>query len=150
MSVPTTENRAAFHLQAESNAPHPLLDARQLYTSIDVSTPTGKAVAMKAFGDSDFDSEDVINQEIAISDVLLQVIELVDTKTGEIGEHVRSVLISPQGETFGFVSKGVYSCVKGMAAVYGYPPWQPPIKLKVIQRATRNKGSVLLLQPVID
>lgn len=116
------------------------------YCSFDISTPDGKARLFNAMSSPDERIADHINEEIVISDVYAEMVDITDEKTGEITSAPRLILINPEGVSFVAVSTGVYGDVKRLLQIFGAPStWAAPIKVKVKQVAIK-KGSMLKLQ----
>lgn len=84
----------------------------------------------------------MINQDIPVTDVLIEVTEIVNDETGEIATVPRVVLIDDKGKTYQAVSLGMFNAVKNAITVFGYPTWEPPLVFTIKQKPVRN-GSML-------
>ena len=66
-------------------------------------------------------------------------------ETGEAQVCPRIVLISDDGTTYVTISKGVYNSLKNLCAIIGTPEtWKAPVKVKVIQRAIKERKMLSL------
>lgn len=118
------------------------------YCSFDISTQDGKARLFNAMSNPDERIAEHINEEIIISDVYAEMVDITDEKTGEITSAPRLILINPEGVSYVAVSTGVYGDVKRLLQIFGEPSsWEKPIRVKVKQVPIK-KGSMLKLQLV--
>lgn len=85
-----------------------------------------------------------INQKIAIRDVLMEGLELVNEETGELERVPRIVLIDDKGEAYQAVSKGIYNSLRNLVKAFGAPTWEPALVVTVKQQPTKS-GSMLTL-----
>ena len=60
----------------------------------------------------------------------------------------RTVLISDKGVNYAAVSEGVISSIEQISSLYGPPPWDPPLKLKLIEKQTRRGYRTYRLIPL--
>lgn len=84
----------------------------------------------------------MINQDIPVTDVLIEVTEIVNDETGDVSTVPRVVLIDDKGKTYQAVSLGMFNAVKNAITVFGAPTWQPPLVFTIKQKPVRN-GSML-------
>ena len=116
------------------------------YCSFDTSTNDGKARLFNAMSKPDERIADHINEEVTISDLYAEMIDITDDKTGEITTAPRIIIIDPNGISYAAVSTGVYGDIKRILQIFGEPStWAAPIKVKVKQVPVK-KGSMLKLQ----
>ena len=116
------------------------------YCSFDTSTPEGKAKLFNAMTNPDERIAAHINEEIEISELYAEMMDLTDEDTGEVTAAPRVILINPAGVSFVAVSVGVYGDVKRLIQIFGEPAsWTAPIRVKVKQVPIK-KGSMLKLQ----
>lgn len=92
--------------------------------------------------------DDMVGQNIKISDVILQPVELADEETGECYTGTRIVLISPEGTAYSTVSKGIETNMKNLFAIIGEPTWKPALEMKVVRKPARNGYKFLSLETV--
>ena len=124
--------------------------ALQIWTSLDPTTPEGKAaIVMHMQGESSTPASDAINSVIAVRHVLAHRIEMLDEKTGELIEADRIVLIDDAGESIACVSTGVRRSLQLIVSLYGAPPYDPPMQLRLTQKQTRKGRRTFQLSPVI-
>ena len=84
----------------------------------------------------------MINQDIAVTDVLIEIAEIANEETNEVSTVPRVVLIDDKGKTYQAVSLGMFNAVKNAITVFGMPTWEPPLVFTIKQKPVRN-GSML-------
>lgn len=107
---------------------------RQVYTSLSRETPQQRKAFVKALNSCTARIANKMDETITVSDILLHRVEMASDDDGEVKELVRSVLISPSGDTYEACSKGVYNALAALFHMYGMPPWNPPLLLTFEQR----------------
>lgn len=119
------------------------------YTSINANSFEEKARIYNATSNPDKHIKECIGDVIEIKDVCLDSVEIVDEKTGEIFNGVRTVIITPDNTTYVATSCGVVTSLKGIFKMFGTPDmWEKPIKVKIKQSTTRSGNSVLTFEIV--
>lgn len=111
------------------------------YCSIVAETNEDKAKIYNAMNNPDKRLKDCINEVIALTDVYVETVECTSETTGETIACPRVVLIDEDGIGYQAVSKGIFSALKKLFAIYGEPTkWDEPINVKVrqISNGTRN------------
>ena len=108
--------------------------------------PTGNrkedARIFSALNNPEFRLANYINKKIAVTDVLIEIRELVNEESGEIETAPRVVLIDEDGKAYQAVSKGIFNAVKNAYQVFGAAPWNPALEIEVKQVPV-GKGSML-------
>lgn len=82
--------------------------------------------------------EDMVGKVIAITDVVIQPVEMTDNATGEVRGMNRIVLICEDGKAYGCTSSGVETSIKNLFGIVGMPPWNPAIKMVPTKQQGRN------------
>jgi len=85
---------------------------------------------------------------LEIVNVAAHPVTLVDETTGEVNEALRTILIDKDGKNFDAVSQGVASSLQKIFAIVGPAPFDPPLKLKVVQQKTRKGYKVNTIELV--
>lgn len=81
-----------------------------------------------------------LNKPIDLVDVVVQVIEMADEQTGELGDVPRTILIAADGKAYHAISRGVFRAVENILGILGSPnTWENPVKVKVLQEGTGNR-----------
>lgn len=93
-------------------------------------------------------AEDVIGQEILVTDVLLKGVQIADKQSGEVHDCILCLLIPPSGDAVQCVSWGVVGSLETIAAFFGRPPWKPALVCKLSQLRTKGKMMVYQLEMV--
>lgn len=153
----------AFAIQQHEQSPAPVArapkplnirldspDAVNIFTTIDISTPKGKALLVRTMSKPDLRVEELIGTEIAIVGIVAQAVMLTDEKTGEEVEAPRIGLILADGNTAGATSQGVLASCKTLAALYGLPSDDNPWTVTVRQVPTRKGYRTFELLPVVE
>lgn len=130
---------------------NPFGEAVNMRASFPIDTPEGRALASKCMGKSDFSGEEAMGQTWDVAHVFCHQVELADAETGQVADAVRTVLVDPAGATLAFCSQGVFKSLAQLAALRGGPPpWDPPLRIKIVQQRTRKKFLVYTLQMTPD
>lgn len=100
-----------------------------------------------ALNNPEYRVADFINKKIAVTDVLVEIRELLNEESGEIETAPRVVLIDEDGKAYQAVSKGIFNAVKNAYQVFGAAPWEPALEIEIKQVAV-GKGSMLTFDVV--
>ena len=84
---------------------------------------------------------DSLGEPFDVEHVLTQAIDVVSESTGEVVPSIRVVLIGPDGTMKGCVSEYAWKSLQsiGSAALFGPPPWKPPLRLVCVQHTSSRK-----------
>lgn len=116
----------------------------------DDGTRKSKIVIYNAISNPQHNLAELINSEIAIVDVIVHDVELVDDETGELVQTKRVILIDVKGETYVAVSQGIVNSIYKLMAIIGQPSWKDePVIVKVKQVKTRNGNNKVLTLELI-
>ena len=115
--------------------------------SIDNSTREGAKKIYNAMNNPSGKVSDLINKRIAVSDVLIEIRELLNEETGEIARVPRTVLIAPDGTGYQATSVGIFNAVRTAFNAFGPAPWEPALKILIKQKPVA-KGSMLTFDVV--
>lgn len=114
-------------------------------------TPTGNrkedARIFSALNNPEYRIANFINKKIAVTDVLVEIRELLNEESGEIETAPRVVLIDEDGKAYQAVSKGIFNAVQNAYRVFGAAPWEPALEIEIKQVAV-GKGSMLTFDVV--
>lgn len=92
---------------------------------------------------------EMINLEFNVSKIIHTTATLLNEDTGEMEEKPRVVLFDENLESYASISTGVVNCVNNIESIYGTcDTWPDPIRVKVIQKETRNGNKTILLEIV--
>lgn len=64
------------------------------------------------------------------------------------GETAPYSCIDVNGETYGCVSRGVFSAIRKLVGLLGCPPWDNGVDLKIKQISTKNGRKMLTFEMV--
>lgn len=119
-------------------------DAGTTFCSIEISPNDRKSAAkvFDALNNPTYQVADYINKSIEVSNVLLEVAEIVNEDTGEVTRAPRVVLIDAQGNSYQAVSIGMFNAVKNAFRCFGPAPWEPALVFDIKQKPVKN-GSML-------
>ena len=112
----------------------------QMYCSIrDDGTMKSKARIFNSINSPDKRISDCIGETISLANIVAHPIQLVDENSGELIETMRMVLVDDQGTSYEAVSTGIVNAVARILQIFGQPDtWTAPIKVKPVQKGTRN------------
>ena len=108
-------------------------NARPSFCSFVPETKEARAKLYRAMTNPEHKISDCINQEIALQDVFVELVDVTNTETGEVSRVPRCVLFAADGQTYAATSSGIYTALKRLAMVYGAPHWEDPIPVVIRQ-----------------
>lgn len=146
-------NEKELNLPIESNEENiikELTGERNIqYCSFKPENENDQITLYKALNSDGNALSDMINMTISLKHVFCEIIEIVDQKTGELKKVPRCVIIDEKGESYGCISKGVFSSLKRMFQIFGTPDtWEKPKKVKIVQ-VTRGTNKMLSLEMAV-
>lgn len=104
-------------------------------------------VIYNAMNNPQFKVSDYINKKITVENFLVEIQDIINEGTGEYDRVPRIVLISPEGESYVAVSKGIFNSIRNAYQAFGPAPWKGGITFEVKQLQVKN-GSMLTLDIV--
>ena len=118
---------------------------QNVYCSKVAETEKEKKELFNALESCDALLNDCVGQEINIKDIYVEEKQVVDETTGELKNKYRTILFDENGQTYATGSYGIYNVIKKLISIYGYPTWNPSIKVKVSKKPIGNGKSRLTL-----
>ena len=116
-------------------------------TSLNLDLPESREMIYKArYGDIP-DSKDFINVEFELADYIMHPATRTDERTGEVQAWIRAVLINKDGEMISCGSWGVVDSLRDLSQLFSPPPWNPPIKVRLMARSIGNGRSFHYIVP---
>lgn len=92
---------------------------------------------------------DHLGEEFLLSNIIQQPTESLNEETGAVEEYTRTTLITPDGQAFSAGSDGIAGSVDNLLAAFGEPStWAEPLRVKVIERKSRNKRTFFSIEVV--
>lgn len=107
------------------------------YCSMQADTQADRLAIYDAVSNSE-SLDNMVGKVIAITDVVVQPVEMTDNATGEVRDMNRIVLICEDGKAYGCTSSGVETSIKNLFGIVGMPPWSPAIKMVPTKQQGRN------------
>ena len=104
-----------------------------IYSSFVAESNDDKAKLYNALNSPEVRIADHIGKEINVKDVIIEPVEIVDEKTGEVRTTPRVTLIDVNGHTYTATSYGIYNSLKRIFGLYGSPTWEEGIPVRVRQ-----------------
>ena len=104
-----------------------------IYSSFVAESNNDKAKLYNALNSPEVRIADHIGKEINVKDVIIEPVEIVDEKTGEVRTTPRVTLIDVNGHTYTATSYGIYNSLKRIFGLYGSPTWEDGIPVRVRQ-----------------
>lgn len=112
----------------------------QMYCSIrDDGSMVSKARIFNSINSPDKRISDCIGEVINLANIVAHPIQLIDENSGELIEAMRMVLVDDKGTSYEAVSTGIVNAVARILQIFGQPEtWAAPIRVKPVQKGTRN------------
>ena len=95
-------------------------------------------------------AEDILGQTIDIRHVMFHPVQVIDAEDGEIATMIRTVIMTPGLDAFGFVSQGVATSMMQLYKLFDGKPFNPPVSLQISQKTTRHGRRVYVVDPIMD
>ena len=112
----------------------------QPYCSMKVTDEKTASMLFKAMNNPDESLANHINENLDITNIFIQPVDMVNQETGEVMGQPRIVLFDKDGKTYVSISKGIYNALKNMCAIVGTPEtWKAPVTIKVTQRQVKER-----------
>jgi len=92
----------------------------QMYTSVKGVDKVAKLKVLDAITNSE-PLADHLRESFNLTDFVIQVIQMADEKTGEIGNVPRIILITDDGKAYHAISSGVLQSLRNFVGVLGEP-----------------------------
>lgn len=94
----------------------------------------------KAYGETDLKPDQLIGREFQIKWALVRPSQVLDKETGELYSYDRVILYDETGTCVHFGSAGVVQSLAVLVACHGAGPWEPPLRVRLVQSSTRSGG----------
>jgi hypothetical protein len=115
-------------------------------TTIDMTTSEGQDRVFDALTST----EPLVNhleEDIALTDIVFQGVELTSKETGEIIPATRTVLVDADGNCYSTVSGPVISALRTLIDIKGQPrDWKSPQHITVVERRSNNNNRFYSLE----
>lgn len=118
-----------------------------MFTSMSAETVDEKKALFNAMNNPQKRVADMIGKEIAIRDVFVESVDMVNEETGEVTIAPRIVLVDTKGVSYQCVSTGIFSALKKLFQIFGMPTWENGIKTEVAQ-IQKGKRNILTLRVI--
>ena len=90
---------------------------------------------------------DHLGEEFHLVHIIQQPTESLNENTGVVEEYTRTTLITADGTAFSAGSDGIAGSVDNLLAAFGEPSeWVEPLRVKVIERKSRNKRTFFSIE----
>ena len=77
---------------------------------------------------------DLNGKPFSITDMVIESVEFVNEKTGEVDQAVRTIFITPDNEAYQAFSGPVFNAAKRILTLLGDPSdWPAPLKVRVVE-----------------
>lgn len=111
-------------------------------------TPTERAAVCRAtVGGGEHSLSDVVGETLQVSIGLIHEIEEIGPD-GQPLSSKRLALVLADGAVVGSTSRSAIASFDKIRSVYGLPPYEPPITLRVVSVRTKKGRDALLLHPM--
>lgn len=93
--------------------------------------------------------DDILNIPFDLKDVIIHPVQIVDNKTGEVEDVLRTVLIDKDGSSYEGVTMGILTSLKRIFDIFGRPEtWEEPLTVKLVKRDTKNGNKMTTIELV--
>lgn len=120
------------------------------YTSIDIEKRSGRKIIMQCISGQCERLRDKINQQITVSDLFCQEVEIDREDSQGKVRCPRVVLITPDAEMYETVSVGVSRDVAAITWMYGPPPWDPPVVVVPRTKTIGKSGKSVMYLEIVE
>jgi len=122
--------------------------ANSMRTSLPMHSSEDRLQVYAIFESECLKSDDVIGQEITISDYIARPCMIPHKQTGELITAIRVLFLRPGALPVAFVSRAAVDFIRDTANLKdGGPAWEPPITVRVKQSPCRG-GRTFKFLPV--
>lgn len=122
--------------------------AAAFYTSIKGNDFESKKLIAKAQAGSE-PLADNLNKEIALRNIIVQAVEIIDDETGEVNAAPRVTLITEDGKAFHATSDGLVSAIRNIMATLGEPDtWPEAVPVVATEKRGRRGFRYMTLELV--
>jgi hypothetical protein len=119
---------------------------KRVMTDLNISGRAGLPLLTKIHGQADFTASSIGDTPFPLYGYYAHMVELRDTRTGEVKDSVRLVLVDENHITLSFVSYGAIDSLDLIRCCMGDGPFDPPLPLLVKEQQTRSGGNILRLE----
>ena len=147
-------DQPAREVQVDNNIaakwlPSHIREAFSVETSLPAVTAADRSAVLSVIEGETQSGESLVGEVIHLGHYVLHPVTLVDQITGEEVTAVRTILPQPDGGAVAFVSLGIIKSLGRIAwAVGKSPPYDPPLRVKLVSRGTGNGRRTYKLVPV--
>jgi hypothetical protein len=122
-----------------------------VHTTLPVDTENDRRRVIDLLEGECLEGGSMIGSTMEVSDYIIHEVTKTDEETGEVVTFPRSIFIQPDGTAVSFGSDGVLKSLARLCWMRGTtPPFNPPIKVKITQRALKGGRRTFKLLPVGD
>lgn len=89
----------------------------------------------------------VLGKPIRVRYWMIHEVDFLSDDGSEKVRTYRTVLVTPEGDTYAFVSGGVANGVRHIFNQFGTAPLDPPLVVRIEQKTTSNKRRVYVMIP---
>lgn len=118
--------------------------ASNFFSSFNAQDMESKKKLYNALNSPDFKIADCINREIKMKDAVVTNVTMVDDKTGEVKDAVRSVIIDMDGKTYNATSSGIHGSLNNIMNIFGTLHFDDGLTV-IVQQVQTKRGSTLTL-----
>lgn len=118
--------------------------------SWDLTTPEGRELLQKCDETPDEKVRELINTEFLVKHIYCKVVDYHDEKTDTVRPILRICLVTPEGKVHATSSDGVRESIVRLSMGRGFPPWENPVPVRVVQKATKGERVRLVLLEVFS
>lgn len=115
------------------------------FTNLNPQVPADQNLILKCIDEPSLKKADYVNRELPVKWVYAHVADGQVGDDGELGEWVRLVLVTPEGDTLSMSGAIAGKALFVAKSLYGPGPWDPPLLCTIKQKPTRDNKTCNLL-----
>ena len=117
-----------------------LTSAVTSYCSLVAETEESKVTLYNGVSNPTAKLSDFIGKQINLAHVYVEIVDMINTETGEATKAPRIIFFNEKGDSFACVSRGVFGALKKLFSIFGTPDsWKKPIPIEIKQISKGEK-----------
>lgn len=122
-----------------------------VHTTLPVATEDDRRKVIELLEGETIEGGSMLGSQMEVSHYIIHEVSRVNEESGEVETWPRSLFIQPDGTAVSFGAEGVLKSLARLAWMRGTPPpFDPPIKVRIAQRALKGGRRTIKLLPVGD
>ena len=124
--------------------------AHSIFTTIEATDRKAKIAVYNAISAPEKKIAECIGEVITVKDFVVHDVTVLDERTGELNNLLRTVLIDVNNVSYEAVSTGVANSLQRLITFVGKPSAEEPITFKIKQKKTRNGDNKVTILEIVE